>query len=115
MSKAIDLGKRLSDLMSEPSKGPDEPHYPDLYISDVDDPRLADIPDKGECTIRYRVCSRTHREEKNGGGNGKKHSCSLRLEVMSISPPEGKEYKKKNGNGYGDDARKSFSEYFKNK
>jgi hypothetical protein len=114
MSKAIDLGKRLSDMMSEPGniKSADEPHYPDLYISDVDDPRLADIPDKGECTIRYRVCSRTHREEKNGGANGKKHSCSLRLEITSITPPE--KEKKKNG-GYGDDARKSFGDYFRGK
>ena len=91
----------------------DEPYYPDLYISDVDDPRLADIPDKGECTIKYRVCSRTHREEKNSDGK-KDHSCSLRLEILSITPPD----KKKNGNGssgYGDDARKSFGDYFKDR
>lgn len=90
---------------------PDDKHYPDLYISDSEDPKLADIPDKGECTIRYRVCSRTHREEKDKDGK-KQHSCSIRLEILSITPPE----KKKNGkNGYGDDARKSMGEFFKNK
>lgn len=108
MSKSIDLGKRMSDLV-DPVPAHDEPHYPDLYISDVDDPKLAEIPDKGECTIKYRVCSRTHREEK--GGSGKKHSCSLRLEILSITPPE----KQKKKNGYGDDARKSFGEFFKDK
>lgn len=111
MSKSIDLGKSLGDIIpAEPMKA-DEKHYPDLYISDVSDPALADIPDKGECTIKYRVCSRTHREE--GKDKKKEHSCSLRLEILSITPPD----KKKNGkNGsYGDDARKSFSDYFKDR
>jgi hypothetical protein len=109
MSKAIDLGKKLGEDMPVNAISMDDTHYPDLYISETDDPRLADIPDKGECTIKYRVCSRTHREEKDG--KGKKHSCTLRLEVLSITPPE--KEKKKNGNGYGDDARKSFKDYFK--
>lgn len=111
MSKTIDLGKKLGDDMKISVASMDDTHYPDLYISDSDDPKLADIPDKGECTIKYRVCSRTHREEKNGEGK-KKHTCSLRLEILSITPPD---YKKKNGNGYGDDARKSVSDYFKDK
>lgn len=109
MSKTIDLGKRPSDIVEPSNKSPDEPYYPDIYI-DSDDPKLADIPDKGECTIKYRVASRTHREEKNGSG-GKRHSCSLRLEIMSLTPPE----KEKKKNGYGDDARKSFGDYFKDK
>jgi hypothetical protein len=108
MSKTIDLGKRPSDLGEPVNKSPDEPYYPDIYI-DSDDPKLADIPDKGECTIKYRVASRTHREE--GKDKNKKHSCSLRLEIMSITPPE----KEKKKNGYGDDARKSFGDYFKGK
>jgi hypothetical protein len=104
MSKSIDLGRKLSDMVSVAALKPDEPHYPDLYLSDVDDPALADMPDKGEATIKYRVLSRTHREEK-----GHKDTCSIRLEVLSISPPE---KAKKNG-AYGDDARKSFKNYFK--
>jgi len=112
MSKSIDLGKKLFESVSVQALGPDDKHYPDLYISDVDDPDLADIPDKGECTIRYRVLSRTHREEKNGNGK-KQHSCSIRLEVIAITPPP--RAKKNNGNGYGDDVRKSFSDYFKDK
>lgn len=110
MSKAIDLGKTFGDMIEPNIKSADDKHYPDLYISDVDDPKLADIPDKGECTIKYRVTSRSHREEKNG--NGKKHTCSLRMEILSIEPPES--YKKKK-NGYGDDARKSMGDYFKDK
>jgi hypothetical protein len=110
MSKSIDLGRNLMDSITVQALGPDDKHYPDLYISDVDDPAIADMPDKGECTIKYRILSRTHREEKDG--NGKKHSCSIRLEVVSIIPPE---KKKKNGNGYGDDVRRSFSDYWKDK
>lgn len=110
MSKTIDLGKSLNDVIGPAEMPKDDKHYPDLYISDTDDPRLADIPDKGECTIRYRICSRTHREEKNGNGS-KKHTCSLRMEILSITPPE----KSKKKNGYGDDARKSFGEFFKGK
>lgn len=111
MSKSIDLGKTMKDMIgSVEVRGPEDKSYPDLYISDVEDPKLADIPEKGECTIKYRVVSRTHREEKDG--NGKKHTCCVRLEVLSITPPEN--HKKKNGS-YGDDARKSFGEYFKDK
>jgi hypothetical protein len=108
MAKSIDLGRSYKDELNKVSS-PDEPHYPDLYI-DSDDARLADLPDKGECTIKYRVCSRTHREEGKNGD--KKHSCSLRLEILSIEAPE-KAKKKKNG--YGDDVRKNFSEFFKDK
>lgn len=110
MSK-IDLGKKLGDMISVHEIKPDEVHYPDLYISDSDDPKLADIPDKGECTIRYRIVSRTHREEKDG--SGKKHTCSIRMEILSIDPPA--KTKKKNNNGYGDDVRKSMGEFFKDK
>jgi hypothetical protein len=112
MSKAIDLGKKPEDLIKVigPGLNSGEAHYPDLYLSDVD-PALADLPDKGECTIRYRVVSRTHREEKGADGK-KERSCCLRLEITSITPPPSR---KKNGNGYGDDARKSFSNYFKDK
>lgn len=108
MSKTIDLGHRPSELAEPTNKAPDEPYYPDIYI-DSDDPKLADMPDKGECTIKYRIRSRTHREQKDG--NGKKHSCSICIEVMSITPPD----KPKKKNGYGDDARKSFGEFFKDK
>ena len=111
MTKSIDLGRSLNDFMGMPSPvSPDDPHYPDLMLSDVDEPALAEMPDKGEATIKYRVVSRTHREE----GTGKKRrTCSLRLEILAITPPERK--KKNGGNGYGDDARKSLTDYFKGK
>jgi len=69
------------------------------------------MPDAGEATIRYRVVSRTHREE--GKGKKKDYSCSLRLEVLSIDPPASNG-KKKNGNSDGG-ARKALSDYFKDK
>lgn len=104
MSKSIDLGKKLRDMVNVVPVQADEPHYPDLYLSDVEDTKLVEMPDKGICEIRYRVVSRTHREEK-----GRKDSCSIRLEVLSITPPEGS----KKRNGYGDDVRKSFKDNFK--
>jgi hypothetical protein len=111
MSKSIDLGKRLNDsAISVKMLDPSEPHYPDLYISDSEDPKLADIPDKGECTIKYRVVSRQHHEDNRDGK--KKHTCSIRMEILSMTPPE---KAKRNGNGYGDDARKSLNDYFKDK
>lgn len=87
----------------------DEKHYPTLHL-DSDDPKLADIPDAGECSIRYKVRDRTHRKEK-----GKKDSCSLTLEVTSIEPPAGASYKKKRNGDSDGGARKALSEYFKSK
>jgi hypothetical protein len=110
MSKPIDLGKKLGNLIEVAPMSSSDAHYPDLYISDTDDRRLAEMPDQGEATIKYKVISRTHREE--GKGKSKKYSCSLRLEITSIDPPEGK--KKKNGDSDGG-ARKALSDYFKDK
>ena len=110
MSKPIDLGKKLGDLVEVAPMGPGDAHYPDLYISDTDDRRLAEMPDQGEATIKYRVISRTHREERKG--KSKDYSCSIRLEILSIDPPEGK--KKKNGDSDGG-ARKALSDYFKDR
>lgn len=110
MAKAIDLGRRLNDILVGPAdpEGFNRPHYPDLYISDVDEPRLLDMPDKGTATIKYRITGREHSERDRHGE--KERRCSIRMEIISIEPPA----KKNNGNGaYGDDARKSFSDYFK--
>jgi len=89
---------------------PDEAHYPTIYIDDVDDRALAEMPDQGEAVIRYRVVSRTHREE--GKGKRKDYTCSLRLEVLSIQPPESK--KKKNGDSDGG-VRRAMDNYFRDK
>jgi hypothetical protein len=111
MTKGIDLGKKLNDIMSISAISPEKEHYPDLYISDTDDRRLAEMPDTGEATIRYRIVSRTHREE--GKGKNKDYSCSLRLEILSIDPPASNG-KKKNGDSDGG-ARKALNDYFKDK
>ena len=109
MAKSIDLGKKLSDMFSVREISPDKAHYPDLCI-ESDNKDLAQMPDTGEATIKYRVVSRTHREEKKNG-NGKEYSCSLRLEILSIEPPPAKGKKKDSDNG----ARKAMNEYFKDK
>lgn len=108
MSKEINLGHTLDDMISVTPIGKDEKHYPSLHISEVSDKRLAEMPDQGEMTIKYKIRERTHNER------GKKYTCSVTLDVTSIDPPASKS-KKKNGNGYGDDARKSFDSYFKDK
>jgi hypothetical protein len=112
MAKPIDLGKNWDDMIGPVSvrEEKDRTHYPDIYISDIDDPRLLEMPDQGEATIRFKVVSRQHSEHDQNGK--KERSCSIRLEVLSIDPPE-KAAKKKNG--YGEDTRKSFSDYFKAK
>lgn len=110
MGKKIDLGRRpLEDLAQAMSPvSPDQVTvYPDLYISDVDEPDLLDLPDKGEATIKFKVVHRKHQEEQRGGK--KRRCCSVRLEVTSIELPE----KKKNGPGWLDTARKSFKDNFK--
>lgn len=105
MSKPIGLGKKLSDMIHVEELPPEKEHYPDLFISGSDEKRLAEMPDQGEATIRYRVVSRTHREEKGRG-----YSCDIRLEILSIDPPPTKSKPRKNGN---DEARKAFEDYFK--
>lgn len=108
MPKAIDLGRKPQDLVTIlGTDDGDRPHYPTLHIDDVEDKRLAEMPDEGEMTIKYKIRNRTHSER---GDKGKKrHSCSVTLDVCSIDPPAGKSKK----NGYGDDARKALSDYFK--
>lgn len=113
MHKAIDLGRKWGDT-GEPisiSEMKDETHYPDLHIGDVEDARLADMPDEGIATIRYKIRSRTHNEHERKGK--KCHSCSVSMDILSIEPPEANK-KKKNGDSDGG-ARKALSEYFKDK
>lgn len=108
MSK-IDLGRKLNDIISVSPMDKDEPHYPCLHIDDIDDKRLAEMPDKGTLTIHYKIRDRTHSERKEK--DGKKHSCSVTLDVTGIDPPPGKTKKKDSDGG----ARKAFSDYFKDK
>jgi hypothetical protein len=109
MSKAIPLGKKLGDMIHISEISPEKDHCPDLFI-ESDERALAEIPDEGTAEIHYRVRSRTHKEEKRG--KGKDYTCSLRLEIVSITPPENK--KRKNGDSdHG--ARKAMDNYFKDK
>ena len=107
MSK-IDLGKKLED------HGPvsiesvmKETHYPCLHIDDIDDKRLAEMPDSGTLTIHYKIRNKTHNE--NTRKDGKKHTCSVTMEVTGIDPPPAKTKKKDADGG----ARKAFSDYWK--
>lgn len=110
-TKAIDLGKTYDDLGAiavSVNDSPKKKHYPDLYLSDIDDPDLLDLPDEGVAEIRFRVVSRSYRED---GRSDKKRSCSLTLEVISLEPGHDPKFSKKKG--YGDDARRAFADYFK--
>jgi hypothetical protein len=106
MRKSIKLGKKLGDMLTITPMDKNEAHYPDLVLTDVTDRALAEMPDDGECVIKYHVYSRTHREE-----DGKPYSCTLRLDVKAITPPE----KTRKIGSYGDDVRKSFKDNFKDR
>jgi hypothetical protein len=107
MSK-IDLGKKWDDLTTPIESVMKETHYPTLHIDDIDDKRLAEMPDSGCLTIHYKIRNRTHSERKEK--EGKKHSCSVTLDVTHIDPPPAKSKKNKDSDG---GARKAISEYFK--
>jgi hypothetical protein len=117
MSKAINLGRKpgedieihkLSDLK-------DKTFYPSLYLGDIDDPRLLDLPDEGKCVINYKIRRREHREVKRDGDKEPKRSCTIDMDITSLEPLPGKSYGK-NGNGKkdydGEGARKAFNDYF---
>jgi hypothetical protein len=111
MSK-IDLGKKWGDKiksMGDPISE-NSVDYPSLHIDDIEDRRLAEMPDSGTLTIHYKIRNRTHSERKEK--DKKKHSCSVTLDVTHIDPPAGKS--KKNGDSDGG-ARKALSDYFKDK
>jgi hypothetical protein len=114
-TKPIDLGKKWNDdigIPISPGDLKDKVHYPDLYLSDMDDPRLLDMPDEGTAEIHYRIIRRNHSEEKRG--DKKQHRCSITMEVQKIEPghdPKFNGKKKDSDNG----ARKALSEYFKDK
>lgn len=116
MSKPIKLGRKdgkngspLVQVLG--GLADDDDGSPRLHIDGHDDPRVVELPDHGECRIRYSVKNRHHEESDEGGK--KKHRYSTTLAIHHIEPPENNN-KKKNG-AYGDDARKSFSNYFKDK
>ena len=108
MSK-IDLGRKISDMIAPDTGDRNEAHYPCLHIDDVEDRRLAEMPDSGEMTVRYKIRNRTHNE--NTRKDGKKHTCSVTLEILGIDPPAGKPKKKDSDGGL----RKSFSDYWRDK
>lgn len=115
MHKAIDLKRPEPTILVN---GFDD-DYPHLHISNVDNSRLLEMPDTGEATIKFKVVSRSHDEHDRGGK--KEHRCSLTLEVQKIDFEDNPKthsatnLRSKNGKGYGEDARKNFSDFFKDK
>lgn len=113
-TKPIDLGRKPNDLVAiaRPEDFMDKVHYPDLHLSDVDDPRLLDMPDEGTCEIHYKITHRTHTED---GRNGKKkHSASITMEVRKIEPGHDPKFNRKKKDSDGG-ARKALADYFKDK
>jgi hypothetical protein len=114
-TKPIDLGRKLNDIVGiRQADFENKVHYPDLHLSDVDDPRLLDMPDEGTCEIHYKIVHRTHTEDAKGNGKTKEHRCSITMEVRKIEPGHDPKFnhKKKDSDG---GARKALSEYFKDK
>jgi hypothetical protein len=108
MSK-IDLGKKWDDHIAPIESVMKETHYPTLHLDDIEDKRLAEMPDTGTLVIHYKIRNRTHSERKEK--EGKKHSCSVTMDVTHVDPPPAKPKKKDADGG----ARKAFSEYWKDK
>jgi hypothetical protein len=78
--KTIDLGKTYDGIeAAEPAEDSKEPkvHYPSLYLSDR--PELANLPDEGTATIKFKVVSRSVNER-----DGEK-TVSTELEIHSIT------------------------------
>lgn len=113
-TKPIDLGKKLNDIVGihQADMAIDKTHYPDLYLSDVDDTRLLDMPDEGTAEIHYKIVRREHTEDKRK--DKAKRRCSITMEVHKIEPGHDPKFngKKKDSDG---GARKAFREYFKDK
>ena len=111
MSKPIKLGRDKNGKSVIAALGISQPDddegLPRLHIDGHDDPRLLDMPDHGECKIKYSVKNRHHEESDEGGK--KKHRYSVSLAVHHIEPPE----KDKKKEAYGDDVRRSFKNNFK--
>lgn len=89
--KPIDLGKKWDGPMALPeAPGKDEEskvHYPCLYVDTKEGSDLADLPDEGTMTVRYKIVSRTLSERE-----GKK-SASLSIDVQKILDVEGEKSK----------------------
>jgi hypothetical protein len=105
MPKSHSLGRKSPKLVDILGGGDNDTHYPSLHIDDADDDMM-DMPDKGEARIKYHVKER--REEADHDGKKRK---SLHLHVTHICTPE----KAKKKKAFGDDARQSFDNYFKDK
>jgi hypothetical protein len=111
MSK-IDLGKKWGNDIEPIKSVMDKTHYPSLCLDNIDDKRIAEMPDTGTLVIHYKIRDRTHSERKDEEGKGKKRSTSVTLDVTHVDPPAKAPKKKSDPDG---GARKAFSEYFKDK
>jgi hypothetical protein len=109
-TKPIDLGRSLGESIG-PALQINKKQYPHLHLDELEDSRLADLPNEGSAEIHYKIVDRTHRESDNGGKK-KRRTCSLVLEITSIEPGHDPKF---NGgkNNWMDDARKSFKTNFK--
>jgi hypothetical protein len=82
----MDLGRKMGDMgnalpaETEPETN-DKIYYPSFYISNAPD-EMRDIPDEGTATIRYKVTSRTVREDVSKD----KKDIDVNIDVLSFDP-----------------------------
>lgn len=72
------MGINSSDDDGDAKKKTD---YPSFYVSDAPS-EMEDIPDEGTATIRYKVTSRTVREDVD---QDKRH-CDVNIDILSFDP-----------------------------
>lgn len=80
----MDLGRKMNEPATPtepPREDKDKVYYPSIYLSDAPE-GMQDIPEEGTATIRYKISSRTVREEP---GKDKK-SVDISIDVMSFDP-----------------------------
>lgn len=88
--KAVDLGYTYGEMECNPCSAPQKKHYPTLYIHDREND--IDLPLSGQAIIRYKLRSKTTRQNEEGN---KRHSADI--EIQTIDPVEEPEKAPKEG------------------
>lgn len=77
--KAMDLGRSYGESCVGPGETPTRKYYPTLYVSDR--PDEIDLPLSGEAKVKFKLKSKTSRQDEDG-----KTRHSADIEIHSIDP-----------------------------